>query len=107
MATGKDTQLIYEELREYLSLLNNMDITVRTAYLFGSYAKGTADEWSDIDLALVTDSFIGDCFDFRFMLSKLARSIDADIEPHPYLSSDFNEFNPVAHEIMKSGVQLK
>jgi predicted nucleotidyltransferase len=106
MATGKNTQLIYEELREYLSLLNSMNITVRTAYLFGSYAKGTADEWSDIDLALVTDSFIGDGFDFRFLLSKLARRIDSDIEPHPYLSSDFNERNPVANEIMKSGVLL-
>lgn len=106
MATGKNTQLIYKEVRDYLSLLNDMHIVVRTAYLFGSYAKGTADEWSDIDLALVTDSFIGDGFDFRFMLSKLARSIDSDIEPHPYLSSDFNEYNPVANEIMKSGVKL-
>jgi len=40
-------------------------------------------------------------------ICKLARSIDADSEPHPYLSSDFNESNPVAHEIMKSGVRLK
>jgi uncharacterized protein len=43
--------------------------------LFGSYVKGSADEWSDIDLALVTDDFIGDSFDFRFMLAKLARSV--------------------------------
>ena len=74
--------------------------------LFGSYAKGTADEWSDIDLALVTDDFIGDSFDFRFMLAKLARSIDPDIEPHPYLISEFNESNPVAGEILKNGERL-
>ncbi len=71
----------------------------RHAMYFGSYVKSTADEWSDIDLALVTDDFIGDSFDFRFMLTKLVRSIDPDMEPHPYLTSEFNERNPVASEI--------
>jgi predicted nucleotidyltransferase len=75
-------------------------------YLFGSYAKGSADEWSDIDLALVTDYFMGDSFDFRFTLTKLARSIDPDIEPHPYLTSEFNESNPIASEILKTGVRV-
>jgi predicted nucleotidyltransferase len=68
--------------------------------------EGTADEWSDIDLALVTDDFIGDSFDFRFTLTKLARSIDLDIEPHPYLSTEFNEGNPVAGEILKNGERI-
>ncbi len=74
--------------------------------LFGSYVKGTADEWSDIDLALVTDSFVGDAFDFRFLLTKLARSIDPDIEPHPYLISEFNENNPMAVEILRNGLRV-
>jgi predicted nucleotidyltransferase len=76
------------------------------AYLFGSYAKDTADEWSDIDLALVTDTFIGDSFDFHFMLTKLARRIDSDIESHPYLMSEFNESNPVAGQILKYGERV-
>lgn len=106
MATGKDKQLIYGEVQEYIVLLQKRKIHVLQAYLFGSYAKGTADEWSDIDLALVTDGFIGDSFDFRFMLTKLARSIDPDIEPHPYLISEFNESNPVAGEILKNGERI-
>ena len=106
MAAGKDKKLIYKEVFEYISLLKNRKIHIQQAYLFGSYAKGTADEWSDIDLALVTDGFIGDSFDFRFMLAKLARSIDPDIEPHPYLISEFNESNPVAGEILKNGERI-
>jgi len=53
-----------------------------------------------------TDKFIGDGFDFRFLLTKLARTIDPDIEPHPYLSSEFNEFNPSAGEILRNGERV-
>ncbi len=106
MATGKDKQLIYQELKQYISLLRDKQISVVQAYLFGSYATGRADEWSDIDLAIITDTFIGDGFDFRFLLTKLARTIDPDIEPHPYLLSDFNESNPIAGEIMRSGERV-
>jgi predicted nucleotidyltransferase len=106
MASGKDKQLIFNEVLQYISLLKDKNIHILQAYLFGSYAKGNADEWSDIDLVLVTDRFIGDSFDFRFMLTKLARSIDPDIEPHPYLTSEFNESNPFAKEVLKTGVRL-
>jgi predicted nucleotidyltransferase len=106
MATGKDKQLIYSEVKLYVSLLRDKHIPVLQAYLFGSYATGIADEWSDIDLAIVIDKFIGDGFDFRFMLTKLARTIDPDIEPHPYLLSEFNENNPIAGEILRSGERV-
>lgn len=106
MATKKNKELIYSEILKYVSLLKEKNIHILQAYLFGSYAKGTADEWSDIDLAIVTDNFIGDSFDFRFMLAKLARGIDPDIEPHPYLLSDFNETHPIAGEILRNGERI-
>jgi predicted nucleotidyltransferase len=106
MATGKDKHLIYKEVEQYISLLRVKHIPVLKAYIFGSYATGRADEWSDIDVAIVTDKFVGDGFDFRFMLTKLARTIDPDIEPHPYLLSEFNESNPLAGEILRSGKRV-
>lgn len=106
MASGKDKKIIYKEVLQYLSLLKKKNIHILQAHLFGSYAKGTADEWSDIDLALVTENFIGDSFDFRFMLTKLARNIGPDIEPHPYLISEFNESDPIAGEILKNGERI-
>ena len=106
MAAEKNKKLIYQEVDRYISLLRDRNITVLNAYLFGSYAKGNADEWSDIDLAIVTDRFIGDRFDFRFMLTKLARSIDPDIEPHPYLVTEFNRTNTMAAEILRSGEKI-
>ena len=49
------------------------------AYLFGSYSKGEVDKWSDIDLAILTDKFIGDSFDFTLLLMKIARNIDFNL----------------------------
>ena len=38
---------------------------VKWAILFGSYAQGTFNEWSDIDLAIVSKVFVGDRFEDR------------------------------------------
>jgi predicted nucleotidyltransferase len=103
MAARKNKDIIIEELKQYISLLRTQNISVIHAYLFGSYAKNRVDEWSDIDVAVVTDRFVGDRFDFRFLLTRLARKIDMDIEPHPYLLTEFNNGNPLAAEILKTG----
>jgi len=106
MATGKDPHLIHKKIEQYLLLLKDRNIHILQVHMFGSYVKGTADEWSDIDLALITDTFVGDTFDFRFLLTKLARSVDPDIEPHPFLISEFNENNPIAGEILRNGLRV-
>ncbi|MCK4603615.1 MAG: nucleotidyltransferase domain-containing protein [Deltaproteobacteria bacterium] len=106
MASGKDIKLIYREIKEYIEVLKSRNIDVSAAYLFGSYADDRADEWSDIDVAILTDKFIGDRIDFKFLLMKIARDIDPDIEPHPCLAKEFNESNPFASLVMKSGERV-
>ena len=103
MAEKKDGAAVYLLINRYISALKERNIKVVGSFLFGSYARGMVSEWSDIDVAILTDEFIGDSFDFRFLLMKVAREIDADIEPHPFLVQDFNEDNPVAAEILKTG----
>lgn len=98
--------MIRTEIDDYIDLLRRQNIRVLKVYLFGSYARGEADRWSDIDLAIITDSFIGDIIDFKFLLTRLARRIDSDIEPHPYLVSEFDENHPMAQEIIRHGEQV-
>ena len=57
-------------------------------------------------MALITDKFIGDSFDFTFLLMKIARKIDFKIEPHPYTIHEFNKSNPSISEIIKTGVRI-
>ena len=40
-------------MRQYLDALTKAGIHARRAVLFGSHAKGTADQWSDIDLVVI------------------------------------------------------
>jgi len=59
--------------------------------LYGSYAKGTAHEDSDIDLAIVAENWLPDKFDAQFELMKLGSKGASRIEPHPFRKSDFDK----------------
>lgn len=55
---------------------------IEAVYLFGSYAKGTANKDSDIDVALVVSHFEGDWFDVIPPIWSLIEKVDFRIEPH-------------------------
>ncbi|MBU2554185.1 MAG: nucleotidyltransferase domain-containing protein [Bacteroidetes bacterium] len=80
--------------------------TILQAYLFGSYAKGTNHEDSDIDIAVVVKN-VSDIIDTQIEMMKLRRRIDLRIEPHPFIVSDFNQNDPLVNEILKYGIRLK
>jgi predicted nucleotidyltransferase len=80
--------------------------TINKAYVFGSYAKGTATKWSDIDLAIVSEDFTEDISDDRLYLMKLACKVDDRIEPVAYSTIRFKLNDPLVSEIYKNGIQL-
>jgi len=106
MVERKNKELIYQTIQRYIIELGKRDIRVIGAYLFGSYVRGRADEWSDIDVAILTNSFIGDSFDFKFLLMKIARDIDVDLEPHPFTVDEFTKDNPLVEEILRTGEKV-
>jgi predicted nucleotidyltransferase len=106
LAKKKDRETIYRLINQYIDALKQRNINVAGSFLFGSYAKGNPSESSDIDLAILTDKLMVDGVDFRFLLMKIAREIDVDIEPHAFLIDEFNEHNPLAVEILKTGEKV-
>ncbi len=84
----------------------NQKYPIEKAILFGSFAKGTNHKESDIDLAIVFKS-VEDMIDRQIELLKLRSDDDLLIEPHPFSIIDFNISNPVACEILKTGIELK
>jgi predicted nucleotidyltransferase len=46
-------------LKKYIEKLEENKIPIRQAVLFGSHAAGGSHEWSDIDIALVSEVFEG------------------------------------------------
>ncbi len=81
---------------------------VKAIILFGSYAKGTNNEDSDIDIAIITDDLkCNDIFDEQLNLKKLRRNIDYRIEPHLIEVSDFDNIEtPFVQEIIDTGIKV-
>lgn len=94
-------------IRTYLKVIAENNIKVEKAYLFGSYARGTYREDSDIDIAIVSKDFSGDRFVDRRRVVPLRRKIDRRLEPIPYLPENFKENDPLVIEILKNGVEIK
>lgn len=90
--------------KAYIEIISKK-YALNKALLFGSYAKGTFHEDSDIDIAIVLkDNF--DLIQMQIDLMKLRRNVDLRIEPHPFNISNFNTTNPVAFEILKYGFEI-
>ena len=78
-----------------------------TVYLFGSFAKNTQKQESDIDIALVIDNLDDrDKFDLQVQLMLLAAKFDTRIEPHPFSLQDMLSGNPFALEVKKTGKEI-
>ena len=97
------TDSIIEIVKRYIEELEKNSINIREAILFGSFVKGTAKEWSDIDIALVSPDFTGDRFEDRRKIVPLRRNIDNRIEPLPFRPEDFYDGGMLVEEIKKTG----
>jgi predicted nucleotidyltransferase len=91
-------------LTAYLHRLLKNDFDIKTAYLFGSFARGNVHPASDIDLAIVLNK-LSNPFEME-VSSMILRSTDETIiELHLFDQTDFTPSNPFANEIMKTGIE--
>ena len=73
--------------------------------LFGSYAKGTAHSYSDIDIAIISKYFGKNDFKEMSRLNALTYGVDTRIEAHPISRFDFsNPVSPFIFEVKKYGI---
>ena len=100
-----DKETASQIARKYIEFLKTKDPNIKKAYIFGSYINGTFREDSDIDLAIIFKN-LTDTFDMQVQLMKLRRKFDTRIEPHAFRESDFQISNPLANEILKTGLEI-
>jgi predicted nucleotidyltransferase len=96
-----DKTAAIESVRKYADRVRR-DFNVKKVILFGSYAKGTAREYSDIDVAVVFERIDGDYLDVITRLSRIRRDVEHRIEPVALEES--NDKSGFLQEITKSGV---
>jgi uncharacterized protein len=97
---------IIELIKTFTEEAGKDNVRISQAVLFGSYAKGTNHEWSDIDVAVVSDDFQGISFFDNQILTEAMLRTSIDIETHTYRPEEFNEDNPFVKEILETGIRI-
>jgi uncharacterized protein len=96
---------VQSNVEEFVQKLKG-SIRISAAYLFGSYAKGTATPDSDIDVLILSPDFSEDRLENLLLLMKARRGINLQIEPHAFREEDFNENNPFFQEVRDDLIQI-
>lgn len=78
MASKYTHKIIINIARDFTELVIK-ELDVINVYLYGSYVKGTYTEDSDIDIAVVSNSFIGDPVEDTMKLMRIRRKVDIEL----------------------------
>ena len=99
---------VIEVVRNYARDIEAKGVHLRIVILYGSFAKGTQHEWSDIDVALVADEFIGFSFEDKKLFPYVGiKKPYIRIETKTYPTKYFLEGDPFIEEIKKDGIVIK
>ena len=94
METVETTTATKEIVRQAIDYLRQK-IRVHQAILFGSHARGEADEWSDVDLAVISPDFAQMSHrKIMDLLVEVSLAVTPVLEIRPYTPTDLNEARP-------------
>lgn len=103
------------ERNEVLNILQHyirdvkLKMPIDKVFLYGSYAKGTETEYSDVDVC-----FFSDYFENKKRVELLKNLIllgtpyykDIYIEPNVFATSEIDTDNPFVKEILRNGIEI-
>ena len=96
---------IMNSIKKYIEKISQY-YKIEAIILFGSYAKGTENEDSDIDIAIISSDFT-DIIEDGAKLIGLTWKIDTRIEAHPITTEDYQKVsNPFVREVVDTGIKV-
>jgi len=105
MAEGRISKELLDTIKIYIEKVGEQ-YRLDAVYLFGSYAKGTQNKDSDIDLAIISKD-VNDRINDRINMMNMTWKINVDIEPHPYNTNEFNKDEyMLVGEILRTGIPI-
>ena len=105
MAKAIISREIMESIEKYIEKIRKY-YEIEAIILFGSYAKGTENEDSDIDIAVISSDFKNIIQDGADLIG-FTWKIDTRIEPHPISTEDYeNIATPLVQEIINTGIKV-
>lgn len=102
-----DIETINRTVSSYVADVKSA-MQIDRAFLYGSYAKGTATDQSDIDVCFFSRSFENlPQIDIMTQLFRLTRKYKGiDIEPRGFPTSELENDNPFVKEVLRTGREI-
>lgn len=108
MAIQRIPKKVKAEIHNYIAALQKENIPLEKVILFGSYAKGTHNQMSDIDLCIVSPFFKNSFSALQFLWSRRPKDFGLRIEPVGFHPRDFSDqYDSLIHEIKSTGVPIQ
>ncbi len=95
-----------QAIQEYLKVLEADKLPIEKAVLFGSYAKGFQNKWSDVDLCIVSPAFKDSWGATQYLWRKIPLNFSFALEPVGYHPRDFKSGSSLISQIKKTGVRI-
>lgn len=106
MVRKKVSKEVKKEIKDYVTILQRDKLPIQKIILFGSYAKGTEHEWSDIDLCIISPKFKNAWDALGYLWQKREKNFGLTIEPIGFSPKDFEDEDSLIHEIKKTGIEI-
>ena len=98
-------QSAIETVNSFVKDVKAEGINLNRVILYGSFSRNQQHEYSDIDVALISDQFSGIGFRDIPLFVKALRKYYV-IQPKTFSSEDFNNENALAEEILRNGIEI-
>ncbi|TAN33545.1 nucleotidyltransferase domain-containing protein [Patescibacteria group bacterium] len=108
MAGKKIGREVMEKVGKLKKSIEADGIKVHSIFVYGSYAKGNAHKWSDIDVCVVSKNFGTKIKEPQnYLWSKRVVLHDYSLEPIGFSYKDFRFSNsPLISEVRRTGVNI-
>jgi predicted nucleotidyltransferase len=94
-------------VKDFANEIKQTGLHLRKVILYGSYARNQQNEWSDIDVVLVADEFIGvPVLDLNYFIKIKIKKIYTIIQPQTFSTEYFNQEDPFVKEIKQNGLEV-
>jgi predicted nucleotidyltransferase len=103
-----DYEAVKQIIDQYVSEVR-VALPIDKVYLYGSYANGTAQWDSDVDLCFFSDQFAAqDIMQILGRLFELKRRFNKYVclEPNAFPLSELDNDNPFVKEILRNGTEI-
>ena len=91
----------------FINELKSRGLAANRAVVFGSYAKGVANEQSDIDLAIWADEFSGCQAEDIELIIPIKKNFSHLLEVHTFHSTETEHTNPFVGDIVRTGIAIQ